>query len=68
LADEIIFHIRNFPDRVYTNETRLDGFYLNEINNSTHNTVLNSFFPVKTEAKGDWKWMSIGCHQILDSG
>jgi hypothetical protein len=47
-------HKRSFPDRIYTNETRLDGFYLNEINNSIHKTVLNSFFPVKTEAKGDF--------------
>jgi hypothetical protein len=53
LEDEIITYIRSFPERIYTNETRLKGYYLNEINTSMHKTVLHSFIPVETEAEGD---------------
>jgi hypothetical protein len=60
-------HIRSFPDRIYTNETRLHGFYLNQINNSIHKTVLNSFFPVKTEAKGDCFYYAISI-ALIGSG
>jgi hypothetical protein len=50
LEDEIITYIRSFPERIYTNETRLKGYYLNEINTSMHKTVLNSFIPVETRS------------------
>jgi hypothetical protein len=59
LANEIITYIRSFPERIYSNESQLAGFYLNEIYNSPHRTVLNSFLPTKTEAKGDCFYHSI---------
>jgi hypothetical protein len=53
LANEIIEYVRSFPERIYSNETRVNGYYYNIINNSVYNSVLSSFIPVETEAKGD---------------
>jgi hypothetical protein len=60
LATEIITHIRSFPERIYTNEARVDPYYYNLIESSAlHGFVLNSFFPVETEAKGDCLYKAI---------
>jgi hypothetical protein len=32
LADEIIYHIRSFPERIFTNEQQVGNFYLNDLN------------------------------------
>jgi hypothetical protein len=54
LGNEIVSHIRSFPERIYSNETRVDNFYYNLIENSDlHRFVLDEFFPVETEARGD---------------
>jgi hypothetical protein len=45
--------MRNFPERIYTNKTRFNAYYLNEIYILPQRTVLISFFPIQTEAKGD---------------
>jgi hypothetical protein len=45
LANEIITHIRSFPERIYSNETQVDSYYYNLIDSSAlHRFVLN-FFP-----------------------
>jgi hypothetical protein len=60
LATEIITHIRSFPERIYSNETQVDSYYYNLISSSAlHRFVLNSFFPVETEAKGDCLYKAI---------
>jgi hypothetical protein len=59
LADEIIYHIRSFPERIFTNEQKVGNFYLNAINISVHRSVLDSFHPVETEAKGDCFYCAI---------
>jgi hypothetical protein len=60
LATEIITHIRSFPERIYSNETRVDSYYYNLIDSSAlHRFVLNSFFPVETEAKGDCLYKAV---------
>jgi hypothetical protein len=53
LAEEITNFIRSFPERIYTNETRVGPYYFKEINLSPHSSVLSSFIPIETEAKGD---------------
>jgi hypothetical protein len=60
LATEIIDHKRSFPKRIYNNETRVSSYYYNLIDLSDlHRFVLNSFFPVETEAKGDCLFKAI---------
>jgi hypothetical protein len=60
LATEIIIHIHSFPERIYSNETQVDSYYYNLIDSSAlHRFVLNSFFPVETEAKGDCLYKAI---------
>jgi hypothetical protein len=53
LAKEIINYICSFPQTIYSNETQVEPFYFNKINSSPHSSVLNSFFPIETEAIGD---------------
>jgi len=54
LAEDIIQHIRSFPQRIYSDETEVSSFYLNEIRSSHHfSPILNDFFAVETEALGD---------------
>jgi hypothetical protein len=60
LANDIISHIRSFPERIYTNEIRVNSYYNNLIDSSDlHKFVLNYFFPVETEAKGDCLYKAI---------
>ncbi len=60
LAIEIITYIRSFPERIYSNERRVDPYYYNLIDNSDqHKFVLNHFFPVETEARGDCLYKAI---------
>jgi hypothetical protein len=51
-ASEIILFIRSFPEKIYSIVTLLDCYYLNEIYNSPHRLVFNSFFPIKAKDKG----------------
>jgi ATP-dependent DNA helicase PIF1 len=60
LATEIITHIRSFPERIYSNERQVDSYYYNLIDDSDlHKFVLNYFFAVETEAKGDCLYKAI---------
>ncbi len=59
LAYEIIAYIRSFTERIYSNETKLTGSYLDKICYSPYRRVLNSFFPIKTETNGDCFYQAI---------